>query len=117
MVCQRDGGVEEGGDFLGEEEDGAAFAVGEVGEFEGPGGFLSLGADVDGGEALAAELGGDVFIGVAGDDAGAELAAGGRCRGVARGKGRRRAWAESGDGDKTLRGGNLAGGERCGWGW
>ena len=93
-----------------------ASAVGEGGEFEGPGGFLGLGADVYGGEALAAEFGGDVFAGVAGDDAGAGLAAGGRCRGVACGKGRRRAWAERGAGDKTLRGGSLAGGERCGWG-
>src|ERR1035441_173555 len=66
------GGCEQGGNFLGEEEDVAA-SFAEGGECDLEGGFSGGHADVDGGEALFAELAGDELLIVAGEAAGADL--------------------------------------------
>ena len=72
-AVQRDGGVEEGGEFLGEEEDVAA-APAEGGQLEFEGGFAGGDADVDRGESLFAQFAGDQLVVVAGEAAGADLA-------------------------------------------
>ena len=60
-----DAGGEKGGEFLGEEEDVAPLAAAGAGEFEDEV-LLLLDADVDRGEALAAEFAGDEFVGLGG---------------------------------------------------
>jgi hypothetical protein len=71
-----DAAVEEGRNLLREEQDAAAPARAEGRQLQLKA-FLFLKADVDGGEALAAEFGGDTFVGFAGQSTGADLAVGG----------------------------------------
>ena len=73
-AVERDGGVEQGGEFLGEEEDVAAAPLPKEGSLNSSGGFSGRDADVDRGEALLAEFAGDQFLVVAGEAAGADLA-------------------------------------------
>ena len=75
-AVERDAGVEQGGEFLGEEEDVAAASAAKAGSLSSKG-FFGRDADVDGSESLLAQFAGDEFVGFAGEAAGAEFAIGG----------------------------------------
>ena len=77
-AVERHAGVQQRGEFLGEEEDVAALASGEGRELELEG-FLRFQAHVDGRQALPAQFGGDPFVVFGMQGAGAEFAIGGDC--------------------------------------
>ena len=73
-AIERHSGVEQRGEFLGEEEDVAAAALAEGGELDFDAGALGGDAHVDRGQSLLAEFADHQLFVVSGEAAGAHLA-------------------------------------------